>query len=101
VFAFEAGINAGRRKLAGRNLLRAQPGTLHEQDWAQPEKHASHRIKSWTHDPSMFRRSKSSRPRDSSTTSQLLSDAAVQQSTSREHYPRTSGSVTAQPVLTS
>jgi hypothetical protein len=28
------------------------------------------------------------------STSQLLSDAARQQSTSREHYPRTSGSVT-------
>ncbi len=40
VFAFEPGISPGRGKLARWNLLRGKRGALHEQQRAQPKKHA-------------------------------------------------------------
>ncbi len=57
VFAIEPGISPGRRKLASWNLLRQQRRALYEHKRAQPETNAypSYGVKSWIHDPTMFR----------------------------------------------
>ena len=57
VFAIEPGISPGRRKLASWNLLRQQRRALYEHKRAQRETDAypSYGVKSWIHDPTMFR----------------------------------------------